>query len=319
MKILITGAFGNLGLTCVDQALAQGFEVRCFDLNTSKNRKTAHKYRRQQGSKIEVILGDIQQGSLHHPLVEGVDAIIHNASLLPPATENNPSLAYSINVTASKNLINAAAVNANRPVFVFPSSVTVFGLPKLDEGELDTSAPVVISDIYTQHKIALENYLQQSSLPSVVLRVGVSVDARTLKTDRTTFKNLLNVHADNPLEYVHPKDVALAMCNACKTLAARNKVLLIGGGRSCQVNQRQFLLAAFKAAGLYLPSSIHGDQTFYTHWMDTTESQTILQFQHRSFSDYEQQLQDKLKGIRLLLAPLRWPVNRLLPWILARL
>ena len=39
MKVLITGAFGNLGLKCVEQALEFGFKVRCFDLNTPLNRK----------------------------------------------------------------------------------------------------------------------------------------------------------------------------------------------------------------------------------------------------------------------------------------
>lgn len=41
MKILITGAFGNLGLMCVDQALQMGFQVKCFDLDNKNSKKLA--------------------------------------------------------------------------------------------------------------------------------------------------------------------------------------------------------------------------------------------------------------------------------------
>jgi nucleoside-diphosphate-sugar epimerase len=146
----------------------------------------------------------------------------------------------------------------------------------------------------------------------VVLRVGVSVDARTLATDRATFSKLLAVKADNPLEYVHPKDVALAMCQAVQKPGAANKVLLIGGGPSCQITQRKFMSAAFEALGLSLPESVHGQAAFYTHWMDTRESQEILHFQQHDFSGYQAEMRERLKLIRALLWPLRWLLQPLL-------
>ena len=100
-KVLITGAFGNLGLMCVHQALEIGFDVRCFDLDNSTNQKTAAKL----GHQTETILGDIRDESIQRNIIQGVDAIIHNASVLPPITENNPDLARCINVGACKNLI----------------------------------------------------------------------------------------------------------------------------------------------------------------------------------------------------------------------
>lgn len=315
MKVLITGAFGNLGLMCLQQALEQGFEVRCFDLDIPYNQKLADKY---QG-RVEVILGDIRNANLHSQLVKGVDAIIHNASLLPPATDNFPELAYEINVTACQRLIHAAEQSDKSPVFIFPSSVTVFGLAKVEEDLLSADMPVFTSDNYTQHKIVIEEYLKQSGLPWVILRVGVSVDARTLSTDRKTFKKLLSVRADNPLEYVHPLDVAFAMCRACITREALNKILLIGGGKHCQINQYQFLKTAFSAAGLHLPETVHGQDSFYTHWMDTVESQAILQFQHRDFLTYQVEMEKKLAKARFLLKPLSFILNPLLPFLLKRL
>lgn len=311
MKLLITGAFGNLGLMCINQAIALGYEVVCFDLDTPQNKRQADSFQ-----NVTTILGDIRDRSTLERIVGGVDAIIHNASVLPPITDNNPELAKSINVDACKELIDLAEGSASRPVFIFPSSVTVFGEPKSKQSLKNASDPVNPTDNYTQHKIAIENYLKQSSLDWVVLRVGVSVDARTLATDRKTFKKLLAVHPDNPLEYVHPKDVAFAMCKAAVAKEAVNKVLLIGGGPSCQINQHEFLSTAFNALGLCLPASVLGNNTFYTHWMDTSESQRILKFQNHDFKDYSREMSEKLSRLNTVLVPFRWLIDRVIPLFL---
>jgi nucleoside-diphosphate-sugar epimerase len=307
-NILITGAFGNLGLMCVEQALAQGHHVRCFDIENAHTQKIAEHYYH----RAEVFFGDIRNTELLETLVKGVDAIIHNASLLPPLTETLADLAYDINVNACIQLIRIAEKQSQQPVFIFPSSVTVFGNPEANELPRTSADSIIASDNYTSHKIAIENVLQASTLPFVITRIGVSVDARTLKTDKATFLQLLAVRADNPLEYVHPKDVALAMCNACTALTAQGKVLLLGGGESCQITQRDFLCAAFDALGLTLPIHIHGSNSFYTHWMDTRESQSVLQFQQHNFENYKTEMKHKLRILRIFIWPLRWLINPLL-------
>lgn len=314
MKILITGAFGNLGLMCVNQAIELGYEVTCFDLDTAKNKQQAEYF-----PNVTTILGDIRDATIRERIVEGVDAIIHNASVLPPMTDDHPEFAKSINVDACKALIKLAESSAKQPVFIFPSSVTVFGEPKSHSSLKHAGDAVCPTDNYTQHKVAIENFLKESSLAWVVLRVGVSVDARTLATDRKTFKNLLSIHPDNPLEYVHPKDVAFAMCKAAAEQEAVNKVLLIGGGPACQINQYEFLSTAFNSLGLHLPLSVLGKNTFYTHWMDTAESQRILQFQRHSFKDYITEMDNKLKNLNYCLFPFRCLVNRLIPVVLKKL
>lgn len=311
-KILITGAYGNLGLMCIDQALAQGHSVRCFDVENPHTRKMADIY----AGRVETVFGDIRDSALLETLVSGVDAILHNASLLPPLTETRAELAEAINVTACKQLITVAERQAKKPVLVFPSSVTVFGLATDNETPRSANDAVMATDNYTRHKIAIETALQASSLPWVIVRVGVSVDDRTLKTDKATFMGLLAVRPDNPLEYVHPKDVALAMCNAATRPAAQGKILLLGGGKSCQITQRQFITVAFNALGLTLPMSVHGNKRYYTHWMDTTESQAILQFQQHGFDQYIQQMQARLHLLKIVLWPLRWLVNPLLAVLL---
>ena len=301
MKILITGAFGNLGLVCMDRALALGYEVRCFDVYTKRNQKLA----RQYANRIETFFGDIRDSHRLKTVVRGVDGIIHNASVLPPMSELDSTFAKDVNVEGTRSLVACAAVENPSMRFVFPSSVTVFGLPINNEAPRTVLDPVVPTDHYTDHKLICETILRESQLEWCVLRVGVSVDSRILRTDWSTFKKLLQVRADNPLEYVHPKDVACAMCNALSAQEAPDKIFLIGGGRDCQVTQKHFLGAALNACGLTLDSNTFGQDSFYTHWMNTEESQRILQYQAHDFSDYVYEMQVALKKIRVLLIPVR--------------
>jgi len=39
MNVLLTGAFGNVGLSTLEELLRQGHQVRCFDLKTRANEK----------------------------------------------------------------------------------------------------------------------------------------------------------------------------------------------------------------------------------------------------------------------------------------
>lgn len=43
MKVLLTGAFGNLGTHTLRELLAQGHTVRCFDVATEANRRQARR------------------------------------------------------------------------------------------------------------------------------------------------------------------------------------------------------------------------------------------------------------------------------------
>ncbi|MFT4919962.1 MAG: nucleoside-diphosphate-sugar epimerase [Zhongshania aliphaticivorans] len=315
MNILITGAFGNLGQMCIEEALKQGHQLRCFDLDNAKNQKLKRRYHK----RCEVILGDICDTTLHPKLLESVDAVIHNASLLPPLSENQPELAEAINVVATQNLIKSMEASSTSPRLIFPSSVTVFGKSLPGGAIKGISDRVTASDNYTRHKLIIEQTLEGSPLSWVILRIGVSVDARTLKADRATLHELLNINPESPMEFVHPKDVALAMCNAAQSAAANRKVLLIGGGKHCQINHYRFIKTAFSALSLTLPYNDKGTGIYYTHWMDSTEAQRLLQFQRHSFEDYEREMACRMRPVRIGLTPLRPLLNRLLPYALAKI
>ena len=72
MKVLVTGAFGNLGQLVVEQLLADGHQLRCCDLDAPQQRRLAKPYQ----ARCEILLGDITDSAQHAALVDDMDAIL---------------------------------------------------------------------------------------------------------------------------------------------------------------------------------------------------------------------------------------------------
>ncbi len=310
--VLVTGAFGNLGQMVVAELKQRDYRVLAMDLDNPRNRQVA--------AKMTALCDEVAWGDLRtldfKPLLQGCVAVIHLAAVLPPVTDSAPELAHDINVKATLRLIADIESRVKKPLLIYPSSVTVFGYPEPATRLMCVEDSVAASDNYTHHKVEVEQALAASSIPWSVLRVGVSVDSRTLGADRSMMRKLFAVSPDNPLHYVHPSDVAVAMVNAINNPRAQGKVLLLGGGEDCRVTQHQFLSAALNAMGINLPREMLGTNRYYTSWMDTTEAQEILQFQQHSFTDYQADLRQRLRWVRCFAKPfaplILWGMSRAL-------
>lgn len=309
-RVLVTGALGRLGQLVIGTFRARGYRVLPMDLDTPANRKTAQRL----GYADDMLWGDIRKVEFA-PLLPQVCAVVHLAALLPPVTESAPALAEAVNLQATLRLIDALEACTNPPLLIYPSSVTVFGFPVDARLKTVDDAPKP-SDNYTRQKVKVEQRLAQSAIPWCVLRVGVSVDARTLGTEREMMRKLFAVLPDNPVEYVHPADVAEAIANCLDNPEALRRIWLIGGGPTCRVTQHAFLSAAIDALGVTLPRDMLGSEQFYTHWMDTAESQRVLRFQKRGFDSYRAEMAQRLGWLRPFVRPLAplvlWGMRRVL-------
>jgi UDP-glucose 4-epimerase len=307
MRVLLTGAFGNVGLPTLHALLQHGHQVRCFDV---PSRRT-HKLARGFGNQIEIVWGDIRDARRVREAVAGQDAIVHNAALLPPVAERSPELAAAINVGGTKSLIAAAEAAPGPPLLIFTSSVSVFGRMQHLEPPRRASDPVVATDHYTRHKLECEAMLRASHLRWLILRVGVALDPGTRSGDPAALRMMFDMAIDNRMEYVHPADVARAQVHALECPEAWGKVLLIGGGPSCQIRQRDLFEAFFAALGLGdVPAAAFGQQSYYTDWMDTEESQRLLRYQRYSFSDYRRDARWRMRHVRRALWLVRPLVRR---------
>src|ERR1019366_1185054 len=75
MKILLTGAFGNLGMSTLHELLRQGHQVRCFVTRRNAHILTARRF----ADKIELFRSDLLQPAELVAAVKDQDVIIHTA------------------------------------------------------------------------------------------------------------------------------------------------------------------------------------------------------------------------------------------------
>jgi len=130
--ILITGAAGEVGQALVEKLAEKntnGTHIISMDLNPLPP---------ELAMKVHHIVGDILDQSLFERLVSEYDIthIYHLAALLSTRAEYSPMLAHKVNVGGTMQLLQLAAEQSewkkNPVIFIFPSSVAVFGMENLE-------------------------------------------------------------------------------------------------------------------------------------------------------------------------------------------
>jgi len=309
VRVLLTGAFGNVGLTTLNALLDAGHHVRCFDVQSPLNVKTKASFVKQacdeKLSRCEIVWGDLRTASLQ-ALTNGVDAVIHLAAVIPPTSETNQKLAHHVNVEATDGLLRATEATSPHARFIFTSSVGVYGYQQRDAAPKTSADPINPVNAYGRQKVQAEELVKSSKLRWLIVRLGVCFDSKfALQASLATMKMQLAIHPDARLEQIHPKDVALALTNAMSADGVDNKVLLLAGGPACRTTSGDLLRMVFDVIGLKVPHAIFGKEPFYGEWMDTSESQSLLTYQRHSLAETVRELGDKLRIVKWLLFPLR--------------
>jgi nucleoside-diphosphate-sugar epimerase len=296
-------------MATAEALLRAGHDVRALDLDSKLSRKRAaelQKLATRAGKNLDVRFGDIRdQTYVQHAVLE-VDAVIHNAAVLPPVTEQSPELARAVNVGGTERVLRAIEDNRTPPRLIFPSSVSVHG-PRLHEHPpVRGSTPTQGTDEYTRGKVACEELIRASKIPWVIMRVGVSPDPGASSVTLDMLRMLFRISPKNRIEYVNRDDVARAMAAAVTCDEALGKTLMLGGGKGCRITHYDLIQALFDAMGLgHVPFDAFGDESYYTDWMDTDEAQRLLRFQGGRFEDYAAGLKRRMAPVRLALRPTR--------------
>ena len=305
--VLLTGAFGSVGQFTQRALVDRGHRVRAFDLDTPANRRASQ--RRPAG--VDVFWGDLRDPASVSQAVAGVDAVLHMGFIIPPVSEAHPELARAVNVVGTQTLLAAAAAQPVPPRFVFTSSYHVHPHIPSRTPPITVDEPVAETDHYAAHKIACEQAVRASGLRWSILRLSSVMLDRA--PDATNLRLVFGIPLDSRMEMVHPTDAALAHAVAVTSSACEGRVLFIGGGPSCQTTYRELLTLSFGARGLpMLPeSAFPTSPQFIGDWLDTTESQHVLQFQRislRHWLETEQTSPAPARFAARLFAPLvtRW-------------
>jgi len=298
MNVLLTGPFGNVGVSTLKELLLKNHKIICFDLMTSNNEEQCKKL--QKKGDFEIIWGDITNPDDVNNLMKDIDVIIHLAGIIPPLSEKKPKLAYKVNVGGTQNLINAAEKLEKPPRFILASSVSIYGPCMHKKGLRRADDDVCPTDNYTHTKVDAEKLVKESNLPWLILRLAaVSIPKIPLKLDPIVYE----IPLEQRIEFITSQDTGRAFANAVD-VNALNKVLLIGGGKECQIYQRDFVGGYFDALGIPMLPDIafkmpkNHEDWFYTDWMETKESQELLDFQRTSFKEYIENFKKKMGARR---------------------
>ena len=302
MNILLTGASGNIGGSTFDELVRHGHKVRCFVRRRTALERTARHF----PGKIELVEGDMRRAADLSEAVQGQDVVIHMAYMLPPASEDQPELARSINVEGTHALLDAAKSLTEPPRFFFASSFDVFGHTQDRPPPRKVSEPVQATDHYTSHKIACEEMVKASGLEWAIFRFA---DVPPLGL-RSPHPIMFRIPLATRFEVIHTYDAGLAVANGIRSDDIWGRVLLIGGGPTCQMLYHDYLGRMLEMMGIgTLPESAFGSEPYSTDWLDTEESQRLLHYQRYSFDDIMQQL-TRIVGYKRRLTALVRPAAR---------
>ncbi|HEY7053645.1 MAG TPA: NAD(P)-dependent oxidoreductase [Mycobacterium sp.] len=311
MKVMVTGALGNIGFFTLEALLAEGHDVVAFDLESRRARKLASRF----DGRVQFVWGDItDSASLGHALA-GAHAVIHLAAIIPPAADRAPDLARRVNVDATRGLIEQMQASPTADRLVFASSQGVFGDVQDREPPLRVDTPVAPTDTYGHQKVACEQAIRQSRLQWSILRLSAVTPIHLQAQDPSI---MFEFSPDARFEFLHPADAGTAFARAVACTDSIGKTLYIAGGENCRMTFHEFVDALMGAIGI---GPIPVDAFVRTHparffgdWVDTEESQRLLQYQKRGLHE---QLEDMRQDFGMLVPAIRL-VRPLATWFVTR-
>jgi short-subunit dehydrogenase len=313
MRVLVTGAFGNIGSNTVALLLRRGHAVRCFDVPTKPNIRSA----RRLAERAEVVWGDLRSKEDVARAVREADVVVHLGFIIPRLSatgiesEAMPDLAREVNVGGTRNLIEAMQACPRPPRLIFTSSLHVYGKTQGLRPPRRVTDPPQPVEHYAHHKVECEALVRASGLKWAIFRLGAALPIRLVLDP-----GMFDVPLRNRIEYVHTKDVALAIANALERKEVWGRVWHVGGGPRCQLYYGDIVGRVLEATGIgRLPEEAFATVSYSTDWLDTTRSQRLLRFQEHSLDDYVSELK-KLLGFRRPFVRMLRPFLR--PWLLSR-
>ena len=170
--ILVTGGCGLVGSTTIDLLLKNRSLARLVILDNMTRGTLDNVREAMEDPRVELVEGDIRDGATMERLSEGMDAVIHMATLRITACAAEPREALTVMCDGSFNVIDAAR-KAGVKKIVTASSASIYGLADSFPTKEDHH-PYNNRTWYGATKVMLEgllrSYFDMFGLPYVVLR-----------------------------------------------------------------------------------------------------------------------------------------------------
>ena len=155
---LVTGGAGFIGSHIATALVERGDRVRVFDDLSSGRRENLEPLNAGRAPEpVELVVGDLADGSAVAAACEGVDGIFHEAAQVSvPLSVKDPERSYAVNVTGTLKLLEGARAAGVERV-VFAASSAAYGesetLPKVE------TMPTCPVSPYASGKVAAEQLM----------------------------------------------------------------------------------------------------------------------------------------------------------------
>ena len=296
MKILVTGAAGNVGSRTVNQFSQMGFEVIAFDLPNPSNRRKLNRLKK----RCAIRWGDILRYEDIEKVMDGVERVVHLAAIIPPGSEEHPELARLVNVEGTRNVIRACMNSKLKPWLLFSSSISVYG-DRRSGPVIKTSDPLRPNDNYAEHKLICENIIRSAEgLNWQIFRLTAIFSSDNMKLIPYMFRMPLNT----PLEICTAEDIAWALSSAVKCPQLLHTITNLAGGNECRTTYKEFIHRMLAIFGFgktrFLPDSAFSSEAFHCGFMDTKNGEIILGYQRHNLESFYRQIDAKFKSRRFI-------------------
>jgi len=308
VTVLITGA-GLIGTHTAKALLDQGVGVVLFD--PEPNPRYIESVVGRDRKLFRVERGDVRDlpRIVDLMLRVGVTRILHTAAMRGPVADENPSLAFHVNVAGTLNLIEATRIRSLAR-FVFVSSSAVYGEAGSDPGSsVSEHAPYHVpgslgAAYQAMGEIMAQVFQRLQGVNAIVCRPCATYgrgryDGSIADTDEFegTIRAAMDAPAGVPLPIVLPaaerayvKDIALGVREAIFVEKPTTRVYNLGSGEIVTASK---LAAALSAAGLQATVPAPSDE--FAPLLDTTLARQELGYSPswalpRAIQDYVEEL-----------------------------
>jgi len=298
LKILLTGAFGNVGLSTLKELIKRNHEIRVFDIKTKKNKRIAQKYKKD----VNIFWGDLRNYKEVQKAISDRDIVIHVAAIIPPLADKKPKLAETVNIGGTANIIKAMENQPKEPKLIFTSSVAIYG-DRLEKPLITLEDPPNPNDDdeYAKQKIECEKLIKNSSLNWAIFRLTYIVSLNKLQMDPLMFEMPL----DTCIEICDTNDVGLALANAVENEKIWGEIMHIAGGERCRISYREYLNEMLDIFGIghdFLPEeAFRRGRGFHCGFMTTDKSQPLLNYQRSTLDEYFNAVKKKVAFSRFFM------------------
>lgn len=307
-RVLLTGPAGNVGEEALAELLRRHhrYEIRAFDLPSRSVQRRLRPFR----NEVDVMFGHLRNRADVARAVEGVDAVIHLAAVIPPRADREPEEARSTNVDGTRNLLDALAQQGRSVPFIHASSISLYGdrlaRPWIEVGDAVKPSP---HDYYAETKHEGEKLVQASTMAWSIFRLTGVLSMR-VGLDPLMF----HMPLATSFEIVTARDCGYAFVQALEVEEVTGRIFNLAGGPSCRTTFADYLNRHLSIMGLgrdFLPPEAFAEGNFHCgFYRDSNDLQLLLQFQRDGLDEWFQHVQDNTNAVIPVLARACRPLAR---------